>query len=281
MTDHTKLMKLVSCALFLAFVLAGLTTQSVQAQDDQEYKRAYNAGMEAAKAKNLPEARTQFARAAQLATQQGDQEIARQSKYVAAQIDYKLGTAAFKAENYEKALEHYVAGTTIYPDYDKNLYGQGLALKNLGRIDDAMAKWQEVRTNNKDRKTVGEAEERIREHFYFQASSAVSKQNPSRGDADQAITALNALKEYLEPDADYYYYLAVAHNIKGEYSQSVSMADQALEMHRGSRTDKAKIYFVKGEALMYSGDNAGAKTAFTNAAFGSYKASAEHYLQTL
>jgi len=55
----------------------------------------------------------------------------------------------------------------------------------------------------------------------------------------------------------------------------------ALEMHRGSKTDKAKIFFVKGEALMNVGDMTGAKAAFTNAAYGTYAASAKHYLDTL
>ncbi|NIP53397.1 hypothetical protein GWN42_17115, partial [candidate division KSB1 bacterium] len=82
-------------------------------------------------------------------------------------------------------------------------------------------------------------------------------------------------------DSDVYYYLAEIHKVKGEFQQAISMADQALEIHRGSRTDKAKIYYVKGEALMSMGDNSGAKSAFQNAAYGSYKQSAEHYIETL
>ncbi len=61
----------------------------------------------------------------------------------------------------------------------------------------------------------------------------------------------------------------------------MSSADQALELHRGSRSDKAKIYFVKGESLVGLGDSDGAKEAFQNAAVGTYRASAQHYLETL
>ena len=168
----------------------------------------------------------------------------------------------------------------MYPDYIKNKYGEGLALKKLGRMDEALVIWQGVSKSN-DRKTARTAAQAIRDHFYFQASSAVSKSNASAADADRAVAALRASEEYLEPDADYYYYTAVAHNIKGDRNAAITNANKALEMHKGSKADKAKIYFVKGEALMNSGDTEGAKAAFANAAYGSYRQSAEHYISTL
>ncbi|MFQ5569536.1 MAG: tetratricopeptide repeat protein [Rhodothermales bacterium] len=268
-------------ALLLVVLVISMNARSVFAQDDQEYKRAYNAALAAYQAKNFDEAHTQWTTAAHLARQAGDTDIERKSRYYVAQLDYRRGVTAFKAKDYEQALKHHQAGTAIYPDYTKNLYGEGLALKKLGHIDEALAKWKAVIDAGKDRKTTSTAQKAIRDHFYFQASSAVSKQHPTRADADRCLAALKASEAYLEPDADYYYYTAVAHNVRGEYTQSIAVADKALDIHRGSRTDKAKIYFVKGEALMYSGNIDGAKAAFTNAAYGSYKALAEHYLQTL
>ena len=73
----------------------------------------------------------------------------------------------------------------------------------------------------------------------------------------------------------------MAHNIKGNQGACITNANKALELHKGSKADKAKIYFVKGEALMYSGDTEGAKVAFANATYGTYRQSAEHYLTTL
>ena len=274
---RNNLTKLASCALLIALLMAGLTTT---AQAQEKYKLLYNEALEAANAKNYALARAKFAETAPLAQTAGDTEIAKKSKYVAAQIDYKLGNAALKAENYDQALKHYQAGTAMYPDYGKNKYGEGLALKKLGRIDEALTTWQAV-TKLNDRKLVRTASKAIRDHFYFQASSAVSKANATGADADRAVAALKASEQYLEPDADYYYYTAVAHNIKGNRSACITSANKALDMHRGSKSDKAKIYFVKGEALMYSGDTEGAKAAFANAAYGSYKQSAEHYISTL
>ncbi len=154
-------------------------------------------------------------------------------------------------------------------------------------MDGAIAAWQmaiekgNAIGNAKGRKTARAAATAIRDNLYFAASSRLGKSSPSRADADAAIAALEASEEYVEPDADYYYYMAVARSVKGEHGQAVALANQGLEIHRGSRTDKAKIYFVKGEALMYSGDTEGAKAAFTNAAYGNYRASAQHYLETL
>ena len=130
---------LVSHALLLVMLIAGVSTSSAQAQDDQEYKRVYNAGLQAYEANQLSEARTQWARSAQLAQQAGDSEIARKSAYYVAQVDYKLGIQAYKAGNFDQAVQHHQAGTAMYPDYTKNLYGEGLALKKLGRIDEALA----------------------------------------------------------------------------------------------------------------------------------------------
>ena len=275
--NRINLTRLASCALLAAFLMAGLSATPALAQD---YKKNFNAGLEAYKASNFSQARAKFAEAATGAESAGDAEIAQKSKNAAAQMDYKLGNAALKAENYEQALTHYKAGQAMFSGYVLNKYGEGLALKKLGRIDEALTVWNEVAKSG-NRKAGRTAEKAIRDHFYFQASSAVSKKNPTSSDADRAVAALEASTQYLEPDADYYYYTAVAHNIRGNTSACITAANTALDMHRGSRTDKAKIYFVKGEALMYSGDTEGAKAAFANAAYGSYKASAEHYLNTL
>ena len=279
--NRINLTKSAAFALLMAFLLAGMNATSALAQDDgQAYKRSYNAALEAYKANNYAQARAKFAEASTLAQGAGDSEIAKKSKYAAAQLDYKLGNTALKGENFDQALKHYQAGTAMYPDYAKNKYGEGLALKKLGRIDEALTTWKGLIGNN-DRQVDRTTKKAIRDHFYFQASSAVSKNNASAADADRAMAALNASEQYLEPDADYYYYTAVAHNIKGNTGACITAANKALDMHRGSKSDKAKIYFIKGEALMYSGDTEAAKAAFANATYGSYRQSAQHYLDTL
>lgn len=267
----------ISYGILLIFLMSGAMTTLAQTQD---YKQLYNAALAAAKEKDYPAARENFMKAAPLAEQAGDTEIARKSRYVAAQIDYKLGILAMKAGDYQQALTHYQNGLAIYPSYLKNRYGEGLALKKLGRVEEALKVWSEVE-KSKDRKTSRLAGTAIRDHFYYQASTAVGKENATSADADRALVAINALAQYLKPDADAYYYTAVAQKIKGAYAECVKAAEMALDIHRGSRSDKAKLYLVKGEGLMMSGDNANAKIAFQNAAYGKYRAVAEEYLSKM
>ena len=248
----------------------------------QQYKEDFNAALEAAKdPATLADARSLFASAASGADEASDTEIAQRARHIAAQLDYKLGTAAFRAEDFTAALEHYQEGENIFPTFIKNLYGKGLALKNLDRIDEALEAFKAAAGAQGDRRTSLAAEKAIRDHFMNQASTALAKRNATRADADAALAALASLSEFMEADADVHYYSALAHYTKGEGEAAISSAEQALSMHTGSRSDKAKIYYVLGEAYVSVGDRDAARDAFSNAVYGTWKQSAEHYLETL
>lgn len=269
--------------LALLFCLAmGVQTAPAQAQ---EYKEAFNAALEAAKARDLPAARDEFARASELARQENDMEIADKSASNAAKIDYNIGTGLVRQENFAGALERFNNGIEMYPSYVKNYEGKALALKKLDRTDEAIQAYEALiafGNEHNDTQALRKGEEGIRDHFNFLASSALGRRSePSASDAREAIASLDELQQRVDPDADSYFYLAVAHNALGNYDEAVSFADEALSIHRGSRTDAAKIHFTRGEALMYGGNITAAKESFENARFGSYKSPAEHYLETL
>ncbi len=265
-------------------VQAQSQTSPVQAQS-QAHKEAYNAALEAARAKDYPAARDEFARAYDLARQENDAEIAGKSAQYVAQIDYNTGTGLIRQENFVGALEHFNDGIEMYPSYVKNYEGKALALKKLERVEEAIQAYQDLiafGNEHNDTQALRKGEEGIRDHFNFLASSALGRRSePSASDAREAIANLEELQKRVDADADTYFYLAVAHNALGNYDQAVSHADQALSLHRGSRTDAAKIHFTRGEALMYAGNITAAKESFENARFGSYKSPAEHYLETL
>jgi len=265
----------------IGFLLVALLLVSSISVTAQQYKEDFNAAQEAAKNSDLAESRILFSNAATGADDASDPEVAQRARYAAAQIDYKLGTTAFKSEDFETALRHYTDGESIYPAYIKNVYGKGLALRNLGRIDEALDNFMAASAAPGDRKTSLSAEKAIRNHFISQASTALAKRNATSRDADVALGALASLTELMDADSDVYFYTAQAHYVKGDGDAAISAAEQALEIHNGSRTDKAKIYYVLGEAYVSVNDRSAAKNAFENAVYGAYKQSAEHYLETL
>ncbi|MCY4158661.1 MAG: hypothetical protein OXE92_02815 [Bacteroidetes bacterium] len=272
-----KLLCPVKTGIFLTVVLLA-TSMPVAAQ---KYKEDFNSAQEAAKGSLWADARNLFFSAATGADEAADSEVAQRARYAVAQIDYKMGTTAFKAEDFETALKHYSDGETIYPAYIKNVYGKGLALRKLGREEEALDNFMAASAAPGDRKTSLAAENQIRDHFISQASTRLAKRNATRADADAALTALASLTQLMEADSDTYYYTAQAHYVKGDWASAISAAEQALAIHNGSRTDKAKIYYVLGESYVSINDRGAAKNAFQNALYGAYKLSAEHYLETL
>ena len=252
----------------------------------QEYKETFNSALEAARAKDFAGAIDLFSRAADAAKAEGDAEVERRSKELISKIEYQVGNELLKADRLDEAIAHFANGILQYPTYAKNYLARASSLKKKDEMDAAIAGFVEtisVATAESDSKTARSAEEAIRGHYIFLASSTLSRNGSraSQADADEALGYITTLQAYIEADSDVYYYLAEIHKLKGEFQDAIEMADQALTMHRGSNTDKAKIYYVKGEALMSLGDTNGAKSAFQNAVYGPYKNSAEHYLETL
>lgn len=269
-----------------ALLVAGLIGLSSTTATAQEYKETYNEAREAALAKDYQTALNKYVEAANGASAEGDEDVERAARRVVGQLTYILGRAQLQAENYEGALGYFEQGIEHYPSNAQNYLARASTLKRQGKADESIAAFAqtiEVATAQSDTKTARQAEEAIRGHYIFLASTALSRNGARTGssDAEEAMGYIEALLQYVEADSDTYYYTAESQKVKGQFEDAVASADQALAIHRGSRTDKAKIYFVKGEALMNSGDINGAKEAFRNAAYGNYRASAEHYIETL
>lgn len=280
----SRTLKIASLALLMfAFVFqASAQETKTVIVEGQEFKMKYNEALEAAKAKKFNEAYNAFAEAAKLAEEAGEADVVDRSMKVMAQIDNMRGTSSFKNDNFTEALAHHQKGIEHDNGYVPNHYGKAKALQKMDRMEEALPIFQAVMAMD-DRKSATLAERTVRGHYVYIASSALSTNNgtPSQANARTAIDALDEMELYVEADSDVYYYRAEAQKVLGDYAQAIEMADKALEMHRGSRADAAKIYFVKGEALMFSGSNQAATDAFTNALFGSYKPLAQHYIDEI
>lgn len=284
MTDTRSTMSTLLTRMFSVAILVALFGTTLAF--GQEYKEAYNAGLEAYKASNMTLALTKFEEAASGADAASDASVANMARKAIGTIRYNQGVNSLKAENFDAALTQFENGINTYPTFAKNYLGRAQVLLKQNKFDDAISAFVQtvqVAEENADSQTARSASNSIRSQYVFRASSALARNGnrPRPADADEAIENLEALQQYVDADSDVHYYLAESYKVKGDFDTAIQHADQALEMSSGSATAKAKIFYVKGEALMSKGENSAAIAAFQNALYGSYRSSAQHYIETL
>lgn len=266
----------------LALLIMGISIDPAVAQDDQQYKKDFNAAREAAQAKDYNTAYDLFAKAATGAAEQGDESVQASSLKVLSQLDNARGNQALKAERCDDALAHFDKGIENFPTYSRNYANRADAIMCQGNAEEGLAAYQramQVAESQSDTKIVNYAEAKIRRHFIQDVADLLSG-NPGSSQADQAIAIINDMQSYVDLESEEYYYMAVAYNLKREYTQGAMMSDQALEAggSRINRTERSNINFVKGEALMNSGEADAAVEAFKLVTTGSFRPSAEHNL---
>ncbi len=278
--DQTKRMG----RLFLmALLMAVVGTSTLYAQDDQAHKKAFNEGLEAYRtykdsrsASDLSAAIDAFTRSAQLAGQNNDSDVQGKARQYASRMLYTQGNTQFKAGQFQAALASYNQSLEFDPNYEKVNYQMGLAHKRMGNSEEALTNF-EAAMSSSDTRTRRAAEQAVRNYFFEQIADLFNDDLTSSG-ADQVIATLTEMQDHVEADDEAMYRLGQAYHAKGDYAQAIAMADQALSTSRGSNSTKAAYYFLKGEALMRSGDATSACDAFRNATFGSLRASAQYQL---
>lgn len=288
-----RLGKHFASALALALIVAGFNT-SVYAQDDvaaktEELRTAWESAVSAYQAKNYSEAYTAFERAAQVGSELEDpkaQETAQRASQYLPRIAYAEGLQHLQNERYGDAIDAFDKGIERDSTYLNNLLGKGQAFNRMDREEDALSAYTRALAAAEragDSESTRRAQEAIRSYYQPLASETLANagDNAGRREAQRVISLMEEMQEHIDADANTYYYLAAAHNLMGEHQRAVDLLDRGLEMHTGSRSDKARFYFEKGEALRYMGDVAAAKEAYRNAAVGSYKQPAEHFIETL
>lgn len=282
----------LASALAAALLIVGFGTSQAYAQDDvaaktEQLREAWEAAVAAYQARNFTTAYTEFERAAELGNQLEDpkaQETGQRARQYLPRIAYAEGLQHLQSGDHNAAVAAFDKGFALDSTYVNNLLGKGQAYQRMDRSDDALALYVRALASGRasgDSDGVRRAEEAIRSYYQPQASELLASENVGATQARRAITYLEEMQQHVDADANTYFYLASAHNILGEHERAVQLLDQGLEMHTGSRTDKARFYFEKGEALRYMGNIAAAKEAYRNAAFGSYKQPAEHFIETL
>lgn len=231
----------------------------------------YNAG-------NLVPAAEAFIATVEQANKYGNQQIAQRSQAAIPQIYLTAGNRHLQNDEFQAALDMYDKALSHRPSYAAAFYQKGLVYRRQENLDEALNYFDraiQVGASTNERNIVENATGAAR-NFLLLRGVDRSENRQYR----QATELLRQALQYDDQSADVYYRLAEVYNKQALWAQAIESANKALEFEQGGRADRAKIYLELGTALMNSGNrDAAACEAFQNAAFGQFRALAEHEME--
>ena len=220
-----------------------------------------------------------FQRASDMSSEYGNQQISQKADQIVTQLLYNKSILQFKNSNYDASLATLDQAIQRDPNYAKAYYQKGIVLKNqdssgLERAIAMFDKAIEVGQKTNDQQIVRQAREAARDELVYRGAKRIENKK-----YNEAIDLLNRALNYDSQSSDAHYRLAEAYNKKAEWNQAIDHANQALQFENGGKTEKAKIYFEIGIAQKNRGNVQAACSAYSNAAFGSFKSPAEHAME--
>jgi tetratricopeptide (TPR) repeat protein len=193
------------------------------------------------------------------------------------QAYYSAGNQALQARNFERAIELYDKTIGVQNTFAQAYYNKGLALRNLGRGDEALEQFDraiqlaQVSRNNQIQEAATGA---ARNYLLLKAAESKSaKKYP------ETVAFLKQAIEYKEADAELHYRLAEVYNVMALFDAAIESANKALEFETGGPVDRARIWFELGYAYKFKANVSAACEAYKNASFGDFRAGAEHAMQ--
>ena len=218
-----------------------------------------------------------FQKAEQVANKYGNKEIAQRSKENVPKLYYAMGNNDLQQGKFREALDASDKALQMDPNNAKAYYQQGLVYKKMDKLDSALIKFNNAVSLAKkvgDQVTLSSAQNSAKNYLLAKGVDYQQKK-----DYKKAIDLLQKSLNYDGSFANAYYRLAETYNKMGESSRALSNAHEALKYEKGSKTDKAKIWFEVGLAEQSMKNKSKACDAFQNAAYGSFKASAEYKIE--
>lgn len=245
----------------------------------QKAALAYNAFRSSPNIPNLEAAITEFTVSQEKGTEYSDNDISNRSRGVLAQLNYQKATLLFKQEDFAGADAALNEAIRINANYAKAYYQKGLVAKKLDEdnIEGIMSWFDRAVTVGEqvnDGEVVRLAKNSAHAELLFRGAKSIEQNQYSN-----AIDLLQNSLEYNSTSADSYYRLSEASNKMNRYDDAIRFGNLAVELEQGGSTDKAKIFFEIGFAEQMKENKAAACAAFTNAAYGSFKAPSEHKME--
>ena len=228
-------------------------------------------------AERFVQAAEAFGVAAEQATKYGNTRIAQQSRGVIPQLHLMEGNRLFREENFTAAMASYDKAIAARPNYAAAYYQKGLIFRQQDNLEEALNLFDraiQIGGASNEGEIVTNATNAARNFLLLKGVNTMEARQ-----YNQATELLRQALQYDETSADVNYRLAEVYNKRAMSTEAITHATKALELERGSRTDKAKIYFELGIAHANAGNFAIACENYAQAAIGSFRAAAQHAME--
>lgn len=229
---------------------------------------------------NFDTAIASFEKALEIANKYNSSQIKERAAQIIPQLLYNKGVYGFKTKSYDMALTALNKAIEKNPNYAAAYYQKALVKKNQKGVEqseviDAFKKALSVAKEQNNSSVIAESNKQLGGIYLTKGYDLVEKQ----GNVEAGIEAYKKALNYTPDNAQLYFRLAEAHNKIQEWSQAAEYAQKGLDLETGGKTEKAKYYFALGNAYKGMGQKQQACSAFGNAAYGSFKSSAEHEME--
>lgn len=220
-----------------------------------------------------------FQNTVDIADEYSDKQISNKATGVVTQLLYNKSLLQYKQQKYKDALATLDNVIKRNANYAKAYYQKGVVIKHMDSRDfeDAISLFDkaiDVGNKTSDKQLVQRAKDAARDELVYRGSKNTENKN-----FDKAVSLLQRALKYDAQSPKAHYRLAEAYNKEQQWQKALNEAKKSLEYETGGKTDKAKIYFELATAYQGLGKKEQACSAFGNAAYGSFKASAEHQMK--
>jgi tetratricopeptide (TPR) repeat protein len=237
----------------------------------------YDKAMGHYRERNIEQAIEGFEKAVRVSEEFHDANSKRRSENVLHQLYAIQANAEFRENNNDEALELFDKALKINPQHARSHLGKGLVYRRLEDAESfrkSMDQAIETGLASGDEQTAQTAETTARDFFLVRAVRAKGEEN-----YDLALEFLNSSLAYDQNLPETHFLLAATYNEQSRYQNAVNSAKKAIDLSNGAREETAKMYFELARGYEGLGNTSEACSAYSQAAFGNYEASAKYQME--
>ena len=236
----------------------------------------YNIARQEYRNKNMSAAIEAFKKASETGEMFND-DVKSKADRVLAQYYKNNGKKAYSADNYDEALKNLEMAEKYNGDDPEFCYLEGLTYRKKENFDEMKTAFEEAIEIGKEQKEMGIARkaEQMAISTFMQNGNSAREQ----GNFEQAIEFYNGVKSFDPENPEVYYGMATVYNKLPDYDKAIEAANKALEYMEDDNEKKAKVYYELGVAYKKQNNKSQACEAFSNAAYGDFKANAEYEME--